>query len=156
MGLREEEAVKDETVQQRARIVVGVDGSENSRRALRWALTEARLRGMAVEVVHCWHFPYVADPAGMVAYPSAALQESAEALVRESLQSMGDDTQGIAITTRVEQAPGAETLVSLSESAELLVIGRRGHGGFLSLVLGSVAQQVVSHAHCPVVVVGPE
>lgn len=137
------------------RIVVGVDGSENSRLALHWALAEARAHDASVEVVHCWHFPYVADPAGMVAYPSAALQESAEALVRDTLQAVGDETEGIAITTRVEQAPGPETLIGRSRDADLVVIGRRGHGGFLSLVLGSVAQQVVSHAHCPVVVVGP-
>lgn len=139
----------------RKKILVGIDGSENSLMALRWALSEARLRSASVEVLHCWHFPYVADPAGMVPYPSAALQEAGEAVARDAVQAMGADAEGVEIGTRVEQGAGAESLIDASRDADLLVIGRRGHGGFLSLVMGSVAQQVVAHAHCPVVVVGP-
>lgn len=138
------------------KILVGIDGSENSLRALRWALTEARLRGDAVELVHGWHFPYVADPTGMVPYPGVALEECGNAIVEDALAAVADEASGITLTTRVEQGAGASPLIEASREADLVVIGRRGHGGFLTLVMGSVAQQVAAHAHCPVVVVGPD
>ncbi|MDO8389753.1 MAG: universal stress protein [Actinomycetota bacterium] len=138
------------------KILVGVDGSENSLRALRWALAEARVRGDAVELLHTWHFPYMADPTGMVPYPTTALEESGEAILAEALKAVEADTHGITITTCVVQGAGSAPLIEASSEADLLVIGRRGHGGFLTLVMGSVAQQVAAHAHCPVVVVGPE
>lgn len=138
------------------KIVVGVDGSENSLRALRWALNEAQLRGDTVEVVHGWHFPYIADPTGMVPYPATALDECGTAIVAEALKTVAAETAGITVTTRIEQGAGASPIIEASRNADLVVIGRRGHGGFLTLVMGSVAQQVAAHAHCPVVVVGPE
>ncbi|MEI7547819.1 MAG: universal stress protein, partial [Actinomycetota bacterium] len=66
------------------------------------------------------------------------------------------EAAGITVTTRIEQGAGASPIIEASRNADLVVIGRRGHGGFLTLVMGSVAQQVAAHAHCPVVVVGPE
>lgn len=140
----------------RNKIVVGVDGSENSLRALRWALAEARLRSATVEVAHGWHFPYIADPSGMAPYPPDAFRDSAELVVREALAACADEADGVQVTTSVVQTTGAHFLIEASREAALVVIGRRGHGGFLSLVMGSVAQQVTAHAHCPVVVVGPE
>ena len=137
------------------KILVGIDGSDNSLRALRWALAEARMRGDAVELVHSWHFPYVADPTGMVPYPGTALEECGQAIVADALKAVATEAEGIAISTRIEQGAGASPLIEASRGADLLVIGRRGHGGFLTLVMGSVAQQVAAHAHCPVVVVGP-
>ncbi len=137
------------------KILVGVDGSDNSLLALKWALAEARVRGDAVELVHGWHFPYVADPTGMVPFPTAALQESGELVVADALKACAAEADGLTVTTRVEQSTGAEFLIEASKDADLLVVGRRGHGGFLALVMGSLAQQVAAHAHCPVVVVGP-
>ena len=138
------------------KILVGVDGSENSLRALRWALAEARVRGDAVELLHTWHFPYMADPTGMVPYPSTALEECGTAILAEALKAVQADIGGLTVTTTVVQGAGASPLIEASRAADLVVIGRRGHGGFLTLVMGSVAQQVAAHAHCPVVVVGPE
>lgn len=138
------------------KILVGVDGSENSVRALRWALAEARVRGDAVELLHTWHFPYMADPTGMVPYPTSALEECGAAILADALKAVEADTHGVVTTTSVVQGAGAGPLIEASREADLLVIGRRGHGGFLTLVMGSVAQQVAAHAHCPVVVVGPE
>ena len=137
------------------KILVGVDGSANSLLALKWALAEARLRGDEVEVLHGWHFPYMADPSGMVPFPTAALQESAEVVVADALRECAADAEGITVSTRVQESTGAEFLIEASKDADLLVVGRRGHGGFLALVMGSLAQQVSAHAHCPVVVVGP-
>jgi nucleotide-binding universal stress UspA family protein len=136
------------------KIVVGVDGSQNAILALKWALAEARLRGDTVEVLHGWHFPYLSDPTGIVPLPTAALQESAEMVVADALAECAAEAMGVSVTTRVEEATGAEFLIEASKDADLLVVGRRGHGGFLALVMGSLAQQVSAHAHCPVVVVG--
>lgn len=138
------------------KILVGIDGSAGSLRALRWALAEARLRGDAVEVFHGWHYPYVADPSGMVPYAGSELAESAQLLMDHTMAEVALESAGLTVSTRVEQTSGASALVEASKGADLLVVGRRGHGGFLSLVMGSVAQQVAGHAHCPVVVVGPE
>ena len=137
-------------------IVVGVDGSDSSVHALRWALGEARLRGAGVEVVHSWHIPYYSDMSGMVSVPGDAMRESAEAVLADVLAAVADESGGIALTGRIELGSAATTLVEASGQAELLVVGRRGHGGFLTLVIGSVAQQVAAHAKCPVVIVEPE
>ena len=139
----------------RTTILVGVDGSENSVLALKWALREAKLRADRVEVLHGWHFPYVADPTGLTPYPADTLSESAESVLHDVLTACAADAEGVEVTSRVVQAAGAEFLITASADADLLVVGRRGHGGFLTLVMGSVAQQVAAHAHCPVVIVGP-
>ncbi|MDO8365014.1 MAG: universal stress protein [Actinomycetota bacterium] len=137
-------------------IIVGVDGSEGSVHALRWALAEARLRGDAVEVLHSWHMPYIADASGMMPYPGTDLQDCGEAIVAETLAKAAGAAEGVQVTTRVHQGSAATALIEASQTADLVVLGRRGHGGFLSLVMGSVASQVAGHAHCPVVVVSPE
>ncbi|HNJ98269.1 MAG TPA: universal stress protein [Ilumatobacteraceae bacterium] len=139
----------------RKTILVGVDGSENSVLALKWALREAKMRGDSVEVLHGWHFPYVADPTGLAPYPAETLLESAEAVLHDVLTACAAESEGVPLKARVVQSAGAEFLVKASADADLLVVGRRGHGGFLTLVMGSVAQQVAAHAHCPVVIVGP-
>ena len=135
-------------------ILVGVDGSETSVSALRWALQEARLRNDTVEVIHSWHFPYVGDVSGMVPFPSDVMEESAAAILSGVMTTVADDAEGVTMTRRIVSGPAAPTLIDASSNADLLVVGRRGHGGFVSLMMGSVAHQVATHAHCPVVIVG--
>ena len=137
-------------------ILVGVDGSESSVHALRWALGEARLRNDAVDVIHSWHVPYYGDVTGMTPYPGSEMQESAEAVLAEAMAAVADDVGGVKLTSRCVAGSAATTLIEASKHADLLVVGRRGHGGFVSLVMGSVAQQVAAHAHCPVVIVAGE
>ena len=137
-------------------ILVGVDGSKGSVHALRWALAEARLRGDTIEIVNCWHIPSYGDVTGMVPVPSDVMRDSAAAAVAEVLTSVADEAKGVAVTSRVELGSAARTLIDASNQADLLVVGRRGHGGFVSLVMGSVAQQVAAHAHCPVVIVAAD
>lgn len=134
-------------------IVVGVDGSEGSLQALRWALDEARLRGDSVEVVHSWHVAYYGDATGMVPYPGEVMKESADAVLADVLAAVASDAAGITMTGRIELGSAANTLIAASEQADLVVVGRRGHGGFMTLIIGSVAQQVAAHAHSPVVIV---
>ena len=140
-----------------ARIVVGVDGSTAARKALEWALDEARLREAELDVVYAWHYPYFAAmPTGVPIIESELLEEGAEKTLAAALEDV--DTSGVTIHRRTVSGPAAMALIEMSEDADLIVLGSRGHGGFAGLVLGSVSQQVVSHAHCPVVVVreGPD
>ena len=134
------------------RIVVGTDGSDNSVAALRWALEEARLRAAVVDVVYTWEYPPVIDPLGVSMLPSADdMNASAERLLKEVIRKV--DFMGAVVTTRVVRGAPATALIAAAKGADLLVIGRRGHGGFMGLLLGSVAQQVTHHAPCPVVLV---
>lgn len=137
-------------------VVVGVDGSAGSEAALRWALAEARLRHSPVLAVHAWTFgyPYWGDALGL--YTSVGIDRNngaAEDLLEQALASVGAETDGIEIERKVVQGPAAEVLVQAASPRDLLVVGSRGHGGFTGLVLGSVSQQCVHHAPCPVVVV---
>jgi nucleotide-binding universal stress UspA family protein len=138
-------------------IVVGVDGSVSSLAALRWALAEARLRQATVEAVHVWHYPALAM-AGMESGAVIAAHDDFAAAARSQLDDavdgvLADETDPPAVNRVVLEGAAAETLVGHSESAELLVVGHRGRGGFAELRLGSVAHQCTSHAACPVLVV---
>jgi nucleotide-binding universal stress UspA family protein len=133
-------------------IVVGTDGSENSVAALRWAVDEATLHGAKVDVVYTWEYPAVIDPLGVSMLPGADdMTASAERLLQEVMQKV--NSSGVSVTTRVLRGAPATALITAAKDADLLVIGRRGHGGFMGLLLGSVAQQVANHAPCPVVLV---
>jgi nucleotide-binding universal stress UspA family protein len=134
------------------RIVVGVDSSEGSRVALRWALDEARIRHDTLEAVHVWHPPY----AGAEAYvPSVIDTETLEGAATELLAEVlaAEDSEGVTVVPRVLCGAPAATLLEAADGASLLVVGSRGLGGFSRLLLGSVSEQVVHHAGCPVAVV---
>jgi nucleotide-binding universal stress UspA family protein len=110
------------------------------------------LRGSKVDVVYTWEYPAVIDPLGVSMLPGADdMTASAERLLAEVLQKV--DSSGVTITSRVVRGAPATALIAAAKDADLLVIGRRGHGGFMGLLLGSVAQQVAHHAPCPVVLV---
>ena len=137
------------------KIVVGIDGSEDSRRALRWALDEARLRGAEVHAVHAWAYPVMAGSFEAIAPMLNDLDlgaEAANSLERDIKEvTAGDET--VKIHREVKQGPAASALLQSSRDADLLVVGSRGLGGFRGLLLGSVGQQCAQHARCPVVIV---
>jgi nucleotide-binding universal stress UspA family protein len=142
------------------KIVVGVDGSEPSRQAMDWAWDEASTTGAELHLVHAWLYPYsvghrvtVTEPVELVRLDAARLlDDEAHALTtRHGTGSAVGPRPAIHAALR-EGSPSDE-LLSESKDADLLVVGSRGRGGFLSLMLGSVAHQVSSHAQCPVVVV---
>lgn len=136
------------------RIVVGFDGSEGSRRALRWAMEEARQRGDALHVVHTWHYPYVGDYLTL----TESAFEGTERMAEQTLEDGVTEARTIAdleVTGETIQAPAAEGLINAAAGAELLVVGTRGHGGFSGLLLGSVSMQCAHHAPCPLVIVPP-
>jgi nucleotide-binding universal stress UspA family protein len=133
-------------------IVVGVDGSEHAQRALLWAIDEAKLRGAALHLVHSWQFPAPTPlPDGGLA--PADLEGAANAILDDAVALVPD---GVTIRREIANDHAARALIRCSEAADLVVVGARGHGGFTGLLLGSVSEQVVHHARCPVVVVpGP-
>ena len=137
-----------------AKIVVGVDGSDHAQRALQWAATEARLRGTALVAVHAWHIPATAYSTFTVPLvDSDALQRAAEDTLRAATEAVAARETGVVLERRVVEGPAAQALLTEADDAALLVVGSRGHGGFAGLLLGSVSQQVVHHARCPVVIV---
>lgn len=136
------------------KIIVGVDGSDGSRQALTWAISEAKLRGCAIEIVHVWNFTPPLDPVGgFVLIPDKDLQESAQLFVDNLLKSVSETDSSISMTAHVERGAASQILLNRAKNAELLVVGRRGHGGFIGLLIGSTATQVSQHAQCPVVIV---
>ena len=139
-------------------IVVGVDGSEESKRALRWALEEAALRRATVRAVYAWTPPFVPGALGFVALPETDIDAVREDVV-EYLNAAVDEvvgSSGAEVIRAVVQGPPAKTLLDAALDADLLVVGTRGHGGFAELLLGSVSQQCAHHAACPVVIIPRE
>lgn len=135
------------------RIVVGVDGSEPSIRALRWAARQAGLTGDALEAVISWEYP-AAGWATMVAAIPADFDPQALAaqVLDETLeQTLGDEAA--AVTRTVLIGNPAQALMDRSDGASLLVVGDRGYSGFKATLLGSVGLHLTQHAPCPVVVV---
>ena len=134
-------------------IVVGVDGSDASANALRWALREARLRGARVRVVHAWSYPEVStyhEAAHVLRVPFA---DAAAAMLDRVVDKAGSDADGVEIEKSVVEGQPAPALVEAARDASMPVVGSRGLGGFSGLLLGSVSQQCAHHATCALVVI---
>lgn len=133
-------------------IVVGVDGSDSSLEALRWAKRQAELTGDRLEAVIAWEYPagiWASMAAGIPA--ELDLESLAGDVLNEALgKVLGEDTS--AVESKVLAGNAAQVLIELSETASLVVVGDRGHSGFTAAVLGSVSTHVTQHAHCPVLV----
>ena len=139
------------------KVVVGIDGSEASRQALRWAAGEAKLRGTALRVVHSWTRPYaVSGPYPRTAGPPVDEEDTerqlAEDLLERELEATGVEVTGVRIERDLAEGAPAETLLGAAQHADLLVIGGDRHGG-LADALGRVGRDCVRHSPCPVVIV---
>jgi nucleotide-binding universal stress UspA family protein len=159
------------------RVIVGVDGSPASRKALRWAAEDAERRGAELQVVHV-HEPKLVYNPYEVSYATTSNPRAVERLAAEerrwrehqrltcpaggggaarraARRAAPELRQGLIDRIVREGARPARLLLEAARAADLLVVGARGRGGFVGLLLGSVSQQVVQHATCPVVVVPP-
>jgi nucleotide-binding universal stress UspA family protein len=141
----------------RGLIVVGVDGSSESRQALLWAVDEAALRNAELLVVHAWWaLPELEADAPVAAADSQASPDrEAKRFIDEFVeQTLGPDAATVEINALPAQGTtAAAALLDAAGHADLLVVGSRGLGGVKGLLLGSVSQKCVQHATCPVVVV---
>ena len=142
------------------RFVVGVDGSEESRAALRWASDQAVAQGARLEVVCAWDLPfsglatsYSPEPAGLP--DSREIARRAQNALDETLREVLGSDMPVDIERVVESGDPAAVLLRRSEGADMLVVGSRGHGGFDRLLMGSVSEKCVRHATCSVIVIRP-
>lgn len=130
------------------RIVVGVDGSAASMRALAWAAAEAELRGAALEVVHV-------DFARQVALDALApeMLSVEQSILDRAVVRARALAPNVPVTGRVCDPPAGKALIAAGEGADLLVVGSRGVTGLKELALGSVSSECAHHAVCPVVII---
>ncbi|MFI0898062.1 universal stress protein [Streptomyces sp. NPDC020983] len=137
------------------RIVVGVDGSDVAKRALRWGVHYAGLTGGVVTAVTAWDFPAMHGARWMPPSSSdaAALEERSRRRLTEAVAEVQGAPGPVEIEAEVRYGTPARVLLDASEGASLLVVGSRGLGGVSGLLLGSVAQHCVQRAECPVVVI---
>ncbi len=140
-------------------ILVGVDGSGHSQRALEWAMKEAALRQVPLTVLTV-HPAIVGYFGGVVTTPGdLELTEKAQAAVKEEADrvlSSLDDPHPESVTVKAVHGFPVEELINASKGADMIVLGSRGMGGFTRMLLGSTAGQVVQHAHCPVLIIPPD
>ncbi|NGO42669.1 universal stress protein [Streptomyces ureilyticus] len=139
-------------------VVLGVDGSAGGERAVEFAFAEAELRKAPLVALHAWTtwnapLPAPQDASEPYANPPGALAEAEERLLSEALAGHRARYPGVVVEHRVVHGRTREALIDASRSAQLMVVGARGRGGFAGLLLGSVSQALLHHAHCPVAVV---
>ncbi|GAA2243887.1 MULTISPECIES: universal stress protein [Kitasatospora] len=136
------------------RIVVGVDGSEQSRRALRWAIRQARLTHAVVEAVMAWQPPFSGVGSVVSVEQRNQIGEIAQKALAENIEKVAGSEPPVEIRAHAVEGVAAQALLDVAaQGASLLVVGHRGVGGFTGALLGSVGQHCVQHAPCPVVVV---
>lgn len=140
-------------------IIVGVDGSGHSQRALEWAMREAALRHVPLSVLTV-HPAIVGYFGGVSTSPEdLALTEQTQVAVQaetEKVLAALDGPHPESVTVRAVHGFPVEELVNASKDADIVVLGSRGAGGFTRMLMGSTAGQVVQHAYCPVLIVPPE
>ncbi|MEU8677528.1 universal stress protein [Streptomyces sp. NPDC048560] len=136
------------------RIVVGVDGSEPSIKALHWAVRQAELTGDTVEAVNSWEYPATSWASMMPGVPE---DFDPQAVATIALTEVLEEALGVegaaAVSMVIVIGSPAQALLDRAKGANLLVVGARGHTGFKATLLGSVSLHVAQHAPCPVTVV---
>jgi nucleotide-binding universal stress UspA family protein len=133
------------------KIVVGVDGSTSSDAALLWAAREADITGATLEAITTWDWvqdygwgfviPHDLDPAA-----------DSNRVLEQALEPVRSAFPDVTLEPAVIEGPAAQLLVKASVGADLVAVGSRGHSEFRDVLLGSVSEYCVTHAHCPVLV----
>jgi len=138
------------------RIVVGVDGSAGSKAALKWAVTEAQMSGSSVDALIAWERakgPGATNGWAVGTGGPSDDKEPIEAIAKAELVRLAEEAargSRVKISCRAVEGHPAQVLVEDAADANVLVVGARGHAGFVGAVLGSVSQHAVAHARCPV------
>ena len=138
-------------------VVVGVDGSPLSNLAVGFAAEEAALHGTDLVAVHTFTGPVSAGPGDMLplVYDPSLVESQENLVLAESLAGIRERYPDVPVTARLVRGRAARALIEQSRAAQLVVLGARGLGGFTGLLLGSVSQAVLHHAHCPLAIVRP-
>jgi nucleotide-binding universal stress UspA family protein len=131
------------------RVVVGVDGSAYGNAALRWALDEACVHDGGLTAVFAWQMPFLEIPG---AFDVDVVEDQAKTFLTGTVASV-EPSPKVPVDMVVAHGDVSEALIEASRQADLLVLGSRGRGGFAGLKLGSVSQECVTHASCPVVII---
>jgi nucleotide-binding universal stress UspA family protein len=131
------------------RIVVGVDGSEHGNTALRWASEEAKVHGGEIVAVFAWQLPFVGMPG---AFDRSEMERKCKDFLEATVDVVLPKPE-VPISRYVAEGDVSASLIEAAKGADLLVLGSRGRGGFAGLKLGSVSQECVQHAACPVVII---
>lgn len=134
---------------QRPRIVVGVDGSEASIGALRRGVRVATALKTSLEAVTAWQYPM---PVGDYVPVDWSPENDAKLILTDAIHTVFGDNPPNWFSSTVVQGQPAQVLIEESDGAEMLIVGSRGHGGFVGLLLGSVSSACAEHARCPVLV----
>jgi nucleotide-binding universal stress UspA family protein len=138
------------------KIVVGVDGSDPSNAALRWAAYEARRRNASVLVVSCYNVPVYGSPEGAV-YPTHEdidmYKDGAASVIGRAIEVVGEIDPQLDVDGLSEMSAAAEAIAEAAHAGDEIVVGATGHGGFMEGLLGSVSMSLVHRSHVPVIVV---
>jgi nucleotide-binding universal stress UspA family protein len=134
------------------RIVVGVDGSEGGDRALRWAVREAERRGGTVQAITAWTWDGIEGAVIAKTHPAEERARTEQALAR-SVSAVTTTYPSVPVAAEAIEGAPAKVLATAAKDAELLVLGSHGHSRFFHAVLGSVTEECIRAATCPVVVV---
>jgi len=140
-------------------IIVGVDGSGHSQRALEWAMREAAIRQVPLTVLTV-NEAVRGYYSSMAVYADEPVRtEDARKLAQAETDEVLDRLDGprpAPVTVKAIHGFVVEEIINAGKDADMIVVGSRGAGGFTRLMMGSVADQVAQHAHCPVIIVPPE
>jgi nucleotide-binding universal stress UspA family protein len=134
-------------------VVVGIDGSDASKDALRWAAKQAECTNGEVHAVIAWEFP--PSYGFYVDYSEAEFEAQARTTLEEAVTEVLGEPPSVPVVFSVVRGRPTEALIGASQSADMLVVGSRGRGAFTGMLLGSVSQHCIQHAACPVLVVRP-
>lgn len=135
-------------------IVVGYDGSDEAAAAVRWAALHARATGSPLNVVHCSLWPLLTRHLGPVpGVSNSGLEQSARSVLEEGVAHAAAEAEGLQVKSTLLHGLPAKLLVEISAGESLLVVGSRGLGGFLGLLVGSVSLELAAAAACPVAVI---
>jgi nucleotide-binding universal stress UspA family protein len=139
-----------------SRVLVGVDGSAGSKRALRYAADEAEVHGATLTVLLAYAMPVPPVTVGLGVPPlddPGAIRQHAQDLLTQTVRDTLGDDPAVRVDTQLVEGSAAGALIDASQGCDLLVVGTRGHGGFAGMLLGSVSQHLAAHAACTVAVV---
>jgi nucleotide-binding universal stress UspA family protein len=139
------------TTESNGRIIVGVDGSESSKQALRWAISLSGSLGATLDAIGTWSEPTMTGWEGVI--PDWNPQADMEKVLADAVDAVVAAGRPSWINLIVCEGDPATVLIGRAQHATMLVVGSRGHGGFTGLLLGSVSTKCAEHASCPVLVV---